>query len=121
MVRLYTRGSSIENPSKTFVLDTSFEQKIQTGLDQVTIEITTDGSNIANIEYLFIFPEPADDFKNVVDTINFCGEYKLPTSALPIPEGVLISDSADFVTDVEAFNDFERQLRKDFSLELKLK
>ena len=120
MSRLFTRGEGVEAPANTFTLTTSKEQILATGLGEVQIIANTDGSFTADIAFTFLFPEPAADFKNDTEWVLFCGDYKLPTSALPAAAGSGINDTLSF-GNAEEFDYFLTQLRADFSMELKLK
>ena len=120
MSRLSTRRSSVEAPTNTFIINASDEQIFATGLDGVRIDVNTDGSFTADVLYTFVFPEPAADFPNDTEWIKFCGDYKVLTSTLPAAVGDEINSTISF-GDVGQFDDFVRQLRADFSVELKLK
>ena len=118
MSRLSTRGNGIENPTNTFNIAASSEMTIKTGLGEAEIVIT--GANTATLLLTFAFAEPATDFPNDTEWINFCGDYEILTSTLPAAVGVEINETLVFSTS-DALDAFVRQLRADFSMELKLK
>ena len=120
MSRISTRRSGVEAPTNTFIIDTSEAQIFATGLDVVQIVVNTDGSFSADVVFTFLFPEPAADFKNDTEWVKFCNDYKVLTSTLPAASGDEISDTL-FFGDAKQFDEFARQLRKDFSIEVKLK
>jgi hypothetical protein len=120
MSRLSTRRSSVEAPTNTFIIDTSEAQLFATGLDGVRIVVNTDGSFSTDILFTFLFPEPAADFVNDTEYVLFCDDYKVLTSTLPAAVGDEISDTI-FFGDAKQFDEFVRQLKSDFSVEVKLK
>ena len=120
MSRLYTRGSGVESPANTFTIKTSNEQEIATGLDNIVIGLNTDGSFTADLIFNFVGSGSASDFPNDTEWVKFCGDYVELTSNLTPAVGSEILDVLSF-GDTEGFNDFVRQLKSDFSLELKLK
>ena len=118
MSRLLTRGSGVESPTNTFNIAASTDMTIKTGLGEAEIVIT--GANTATLLLTFAFTEPATDFPNTTEYINLCGDYKIETSTLPAAVGVEINETLVFSSDA-VLDGFVRQLRTDFSLELKLK
>ncbi len=120
MSRISTRRSGVEAPTNTFIINASDEQIFATGLDGVQIVVNTDGSFSADVLYTFVFPEPATDFPNDTEWILFCDDYKVLTSTLSAAVGTEINDTL-FFGDAKQFDEFVRQLRKDFSVEVKLK
>ena len=120
MSRLYTIGSGIESPTNTFNIVASTEMTLSTGLGEVEIVVNTDGSFSADLLFTFAFTEPATDFPNDTEWVKICGDYKIETSTLPAAVGVEIGETLFFSTS-KVFDDFVRQLRTDFSMELKLK
>ena len=119
MSRLYTIGNGAESPVNVYTIEASKEQIEKAGLGEVQITVNTDGSFSADILFTFLFPEPAIDFPNDTEWVKFCGDYKVLTSTLPVAVGTEISDTLSF-GDVKQFDEFVRQLKKDFSFELKL-
>ena len=120
MSRLYTIGSGIENPTNTFNIAASTEMTLKTGLGEVEIVVNTDGSFSADLLFTFVFADTATDFPNDTEWVNFCGDYKIQTSTLPASVGVEIGETIFFSTG-KALDAFVRELRADFSMELKLK
>jgi uncharacterized protein YaiE (UPF0345 family) len=118
MSRLITRGTGVESPADTFNIVASNEMTLKTGLGEAEIVVT--GANTATLLLTFAFGEPAADFPNDTEWINFCGDYEIQTSTLPASVGVEISDTLTFA-DADALDAFVNQLRADFSLEIKLK
>lgn len=119
MSRLSTRRSSVEAPTNTFIINASTEQEVATGLDGVQVVVNTDGSFSADVLYTFAVAQSATDFPTSVEWVLFCDDYKVETSTLPVAVGTEISDTLSF-SDAKQFDEFVRQLRKDFSVELKL-
>ena len=120
MSRLYTIGNGTESPANVYTIEASKEQIEKTGLGEIQITVNTDGSFAADIVFTFLFPEPAADFKNDTEWVKFCGDYIVETSTLSAAVGTEIDDTI-FFGDAKQFDEFVRQLRKDFSMELKLK
>ena len=120
MSRLITRGSGVESPTNTFTINTSEEQELATGLDNVVIGVFTDGSFAANLTFNFLGSASATDFPNDTEWVNFCGNYQIQTSTLQTAVGSEILDVL-FFADAEQLDAFVNQLRADFSLEIKLK
>lgn len=120
MSRLYTIGSGVESPANTFTITTSKEQEIATGLDNVVIGLNTDGSFTADLIFNFVGSGSASDFPNDTEWVKFCGDYVELTSDLTPAVGAEILDVLSFGNATQ-FDEFARQLRKDFSIELKLK
>ena len=118
MSRLFTRGSGVESPANTFTIPASTEMTLKTGLGEAEIVVT--GANTADLTLTFLFSEPATDFPNDTEWINFCGDYEIQTSTLPAAVGVEINETLVFSTS-DALDAFVRELRSDFSMELKLK
>ena len=120
MSRLYTRRSNVEAPTNTFIINASTEQELATGLDGVQIVVNTDGSFSADVLYTFAIAQSATDFPTDVEWVLFCDDYKVETSTLPAAVGAEISDTLSFGNATQ-FDEFIRQLRADFSVEVKLK
>ena len=120
MSRLYTGGNGVENPTNTFNIAASTEMTLKTGLGEAEIVINTDGSFSADLLFTFAFTEPATDFPNDTEWVKICGDYKIETSTLPAAVGVEIGETL-FFSSSDALDAFVRELRADFSMELKLK
>ena len=118
MSRLYTIGSGVESPTNTFNIVASTEMTLKTGLGEAEIVVT--GANTATLLLTFAFAEPATDFPNDTEWIKFCDDYEILTSTLPAAVGVEISETLAFSTS-DALDAFVKELRSDFSMELKLK
>ena len=120
MSRLTThRGLDFQAPN-TYKIETSNEQKLATGLDNIFFDFNRDGSYSVDIELNFLFAEPASDFATSTEWFKIAGDYKELTSDLPASVGTQITDSWLFANPQE-FEAFEDQLIFDNLLELKIK
>ena len=120
MSRLTThRGLDFQAPS-TYKIETSNEQKLATGLDNIFFDFNRDGSYSVDIELNFLFDIPASQFANDTEWFKVSGDYKQLTSDLPAAVGTKISD-VWIAPNEDEFIAFEQQLISDVILELKLK
>ena len=120
MSRLTThRGLDFQAPN-TYKIETSNEQKLATGLDNIFFDFNRDGSYSVDIELNFLFADPASDFATSTEWFKIAGDYKELTSDLPASVGTQITDSW-IAPNEDEFIAFEQQLISDVLLELKLK
>ena len=120
MSRIFTRNAIEFQAPNTYKIETSNEQKLATGLDNIFIDFNRDGSYSVYIELNFLFANTASDFATFTEWFKIAGDYEELTSSLPASVDTQITDSWFFVNE-QSFIDFEAQLINDNSLELKIK